>query len=260
MKANATTTNDIRCALRLRYPEGSHALLWEVANATGSNQRRFADAVAVGLWPSHGHEIEGIEIKVSRGDWLRECVQPEKSQPIYRFCNRWWLAVPKGLVEPDELPVTWGLLELAGDAMRAKKKAPALTPETPSIGFVASLLRRHAGVDAEMTESLLKAEIHKVHDNARREIDSTLKRERETRFREIQSATEKMDAIAAATGFDFRRDYRQPNEWIAALKFAIGHRFDERFTADRLAQLRESCASLIESIDRIPMPEKTEAA
>jgi len=246
--------NDIRCALRTRYPAGSHALLWEVANATGSNQRRFADAVAVGLWPSHGHEIEGIEIKVSRSDWKREIEHPEKSQPVYRYCNRWWLAAPKGLLEADELPSTWGLLELVGDTLRTKKKAPALTPEVPSIGFVASLLRRHAGVDAEMTEKLLREKTQTVHDEARREIESTLKREREYRFNDIQRATEKLDAIAEATGIDFRRDYRQPAEWIAALKFLTDHQFDSMFTARGLANLRTDCAKLIASIDSIPLP------
>lgn len=258
--AETVTANDIRCALRLRYPPDRHALLWEVANSTGANQRRFADAVAVGLWPSHGHEIEGIEIKVSRSDWKREADHPEKSQPVYRYCNRWWLAAPKGMIAPDELPVTWGLLELDGDTLRAKKKAPVLTPEPPTIGFMASLLRRHAGVDAKMTEKLLREKTIKIDEDAQRRIDATLKSERETRFREIQRATETLDAIEAATGFDFRYSYRQPDEWIAALKFLMDHSFDSTFNARSLAVLRKTCAEVVKSIDKLPMPARDQEA
>lgn len=114
------TSAHIRAALLLRYPVGSHALLWEVANGTGGNTRRFADAVAIGLWPSHGHAIEGIEIKVSRSDLLNELKNPEKSQPVYQYCNRWWLACPKGMAIIDEIPQSWGLMELVGDSMRVK--------------------------------------------------------------------------------------------------------------------------------------------
>ena len=255
-----TTATDIRVALRTRYPAGQFALLWEVANATGANQRRFADAVAVGLWPSHGHEIEGIEIKVSRSDFLHEMKQPEKSQPVYRFCNRWWLAAPKGLVAPEELPETWGLLELVGDVMRVKKKAPALGREPPTTGFVASLLRRHAGVDSEMTEALLKEETRKIQEESRKEIEATLRRERERDRLGIANAMEKLDAIAAATGFDFRRDYRQPTQWVNALKFLMGQDYGEWFTAEALARVRHQCEEMITSIDAMPNIKNEEAA
>ncbi len=50
---------------------------------------RAADAVAMDLWPSKGLEIHGHEVKVSRSDWLSELKQPEKCEPVKRYCDRW---------------------------------------------------------------------------------------------------------------------------------------------------------------------------
>lgn len=246
-------STEIRCALRLRYPAGSHALLWEVANSTGSAQRRFADAVAIGLWPSHGHEIEGIEIKISRGDWLRECAQPEKSQEVFQFCHRWWLAAPKGLVSADELPVTWGLLELVGDVLRVKKKAPALKPRAPALGFVASMLRRHAGADAEMTEELLRRE--RKADQEQLEKQRKLQRDSDLSFRQRQLAEldAKLIAIREATGIDFNKDFRPAADWIAAIKFLSGRAYGDGLSRAALDELRAQLASVIKKIDAFPI-------
>lgn len=166
-----TTATDIRNALRLRFPSNSHALLWEVAETTGAGASRFADAVAFGLWPSHGFMVDGIEIKVSRGDFAKEMAQPEKSHAVMRYCHRWWLATPKGLVKPEELPPGWGLLELNGDGvLRQRVAARRLIPEAMSMGFIASLLRRRAGMDEDMTRCTIEAAVAKgiAADESRR--------------------------------------------------------------------------------------------
>ena len=74
-----------------RYPAESHALFRQVADSTGYGQKRYADAVAFGLWPSRGLEIEGLEIKVSRQDWLNELKNHAKSADIQAYCHRWWI-------------------------------------------------------------------------------------------------------------------------------------------------------------------------
>lgn len=207
MAAPTVRAEDIRNALRLRYPPGSHALLWEVANGTGSAARRFADAVAVGLWPSHGHEVEGIEVKVTRADWVRERANAEKSQPVFGFCHRWWLAVPKGLVEPGELPPTWGMLELCGDVMRVKVKAPALEPAPMSRGFVASLLRRSAGADEAMQRAAIERELHDRLRNGEAAYKENLDARHRTIVKRAQDGIALLDRIRAETGLDFAGDY-----------------------------------------------------
>lgn len=136
-------SGDVRDALRLRYAPPAFALFEEVGNGTGSNCRRHADAVAVGLWPSRGLDIEGIEIKVSRSDWLSELGQPEKADAIAKFCDKWWLAVgDEKIVQPGELPANWGLLVLRGDKLICKIEAPKLEPQGATKTFIAALLRR----------------------------------------------------------------------------------------------------------------------
>jgi hypothetical protein len=75
-------TSDINAALRRFYKTTEYALMFEVADSTGANSHRRADAVAMNLWPSRGLYIEGIEVKVSRSDWRKELDTPSKSWPV----------------------------------------------------------------------------------------------------------------------------------------------------------------------------------
>lgn len=83
---------EIHTALRARFALPEYALMFEVRSGTGhSSQVRYADAMALGLWPSRGLELTGFEIKVSRSDWLRELKEPQKADRIGRFCDRWYV-------------------------------------------------------------------------------------------------------------------------------------------------------------------------
>ena len=129
--------------LRARYDERAWALFPQVADSTGHSNRRYADAIAFGLWASRGHEIHGFETKVSRGDWLNELNQPDKSAPIQNFCHRWWIvAGDRKLVKLEELPKTWGLLIPRGDGLEAKVQAPLLKPKKLTRKFCAAIMRR----------------------------------------------------------------------------------------------------------------------
>src|SRR3546814_15144887 len=72
-------TAQINAALRARFCAPEWALLFNVGNATGATQRRWADAVAMNLYPSRGLELPGFDVKASRSDWLLEPKQPDKS-------------------------------------------------------------------------------------------------------------------------------------------------------------------------------------
>lgn len=137
------TSDDLFRALAVRYPARRYATMREVGNGTGSNVRRHVDLVAMGIWPSQGLHLEAIEVKVSRDDWLRELRQPLKQeQSVFRWMDFWWVAAPVGVVELEELPSAWGLLELRGGGLVIAKAAPKLEPEPPSRDFLAALLRR----------------------------------------------------------------------------------------------------------------------
>ncbi len=132
----------IRAALLKRFAPPEWALFHEVANATGAQRQRAADAIAMNLYPSRGLTIHGVEIKTARSDWLRELKNPDKSAPVQAHCDFWWIATddPK-IAKPEELPPTWGLLVLEGARLVQKVAAPALAAPPIDRGFVAALLR-----------------------------------------------------------------------------------------------------------------------
>jgi hypothetical protein len=93
---------------------GEYAFLAQVRNAAGFDAKRTFDAVAIGLWPSRGHDIHVIEIKVSRSDWLRELAKPDKAEDASKVADRFSVAAPRGVVDIGEVPATWGYIEVSG--------------------------------------------------------------------------------------------------------------------------------------------------
>lgn len=119
----AVTADDIREALQSTYKEPEWFLGFEVSNSTGANIRRYADAVAMNTFPSRGYEVRGFEIKVSKSDLKRELENGLKADEIARFCNYWFLVVPKGLADEMQIPEPWGIIEYSEGHLRQKKKA-----------------------------------------------------------------------------------------------------------------------------------------
>jgi hypothetical protein len=157
-----TSASDVVVALRKRYPSPTWAFFECVANGTGSRADRWADALAMGIWPSRGLEIHGIEIKVSRSDLLRELRDPKKAEAVAAYCDYWWIAVgdPK-IVKVEELPPAWGLLvPSAKDGMRPLRAAVRTETKTLDRPFVAALLRRAAEV----------FDVQRIRNEVRREI------------------------------------------------------------------------------------------
>lgn len=150
------TSTDLKIAVREKFGGKGHQVFFEVGNDTGARVKRHADAVAIGIWPSTGHAIHGFEIKISRGDWLRELADPGKSQSIFAFCHRWSLVTPHGLVAPDELPPGWGLYSFKDGRLRETVMPKRLEPLPPTPGFMAALVRR-----AGEQDNALLSEIHR---------------------------------------------------------------------------------------------------
>jgi hypothetical protein len=167
------TASSIRIALEKRYQAPEWCLLHEVANGTGLSAKRYADCIAMNLFPSRGLAIHGIEIKVSRSDLLNELKQPEKADEIAQYCDYWYVASPKGLADGVELPMTWGLLELFDSGiLREKKKAEKLVEAKPlTRQFVAALARRINQLDATTIAELAEQRIKPERERLQREAD-----------------------------------------------------------------------------------------
>lgn len=166
------TSADMRTAIADRFGKHS-AVFYEVGNGTGSRCSRHADVVAMGLWPSRGLWLEGIEIKVSRSDWLSELRSPEKADAVAKFCDFWWLAVgDPSIVQEGELPERWGLLVLDGTKLRMVKQAPKLEPEPLSREFVAALLRRACDAQDKIRQEALSEGIERGLERAPKVAES----------------------------------------------------------------------------------------
>jgi hypothetical protein len=149
MTIELTSAVAVMAALRKRFDGPAYALFENVSNGTGSRATRWADAIAMSVWPSRGLDIHGIEIKVDRNDVLRELKNPHKAETVAKHCDFFWLAVGNAkIVGLDEVPQGWGLLVPFKNSMKAAKDAARIRPgETRSSvdrDFVASLLRRAA--------------------------------------------------------------------------------------------------------------------
>lgn len=128
--------------IRKKYPAPAWAVLPQVADGTGAKAKRWADAVAMSLYPSRGLELHGFEIKVSRADWLRELANPDKAEAVAVYMDRWWVVAPPKAATVDELPPLWGLLEVRGEGLVIAKAAEELKPAPVDRVFLASLFRR----------------------------------------------------------------------------------------------------------------------
>lgn len=100
------------------------------------------DAFAMHCWPSKKFERIAYEIKVHRGDWIKEMAQPKKREASLLFSNRMYFAAPEGLIKPREIPEPCGLIEVRGDGFWTVK-VEALFRESaePSWSFIASMGR-----------------------------------------------------------------------------------------------------------------------
>lgn len=101
---------------------------------TKPGRDRRIDALAVSCKGATFGEVHGIEVKVTRADWLRELKDGRKADAGAALCHRWWLAVgDKTIVKAGELPDGWGLLVPHGRGLRVDVHPTARTPDvTPA--------------------------------------------------------------------------------------------------------------------------------
>jgi len=170
------TEKDIKYLLSKRYTAPTHAFFTNVANSTGA-AARYADGIAVSLWPSSGFQIDGFEIKVSRSDFLNELKNPQKSSVMMEHCDRWWIVAPKGVCNKEELPKPWGLFEVVGDKLFKRKIAHQLDNKAIDLNFFAALLRR--STEGMVHVDTLGERIRDIDVRIREELRGEIEREKE---------------------------------------------------------------------------------
>lgn len=232
--------------LAARYCAPAWAFFPQVRNATGFTRTvRTADAIAMSLWPSRGLELHGFEVKISRGDWAREKADPEKAEEIARFCDRWWIvAANEEIVAPGDLPPTWGLLHVRGDALVCKVEAPELTAQPITKAFLAAILRR--AHDVGTPAAVIEAEVAK-------RVEERLKRNRENAAYDLRAVKGELERLQGAVKAFEESSGVHIDRWGGerigdAVRFVLEAGVAE--TETRLRRLRETAADILGGIDR----------
>lgn len=203
-KKRKLTASDIHRGMASKWMAPEWAILWEVGEGTGTNAGRYADAVMMSLWPSRGLELHGVEVKVSRSDWKREAADPRKAEAIAKYCDRWWIHTPPGIVaDLSELPPAWGLREFDGKAWKTIREAEKTDAAQITRSFLAALLRRgdelHRRHVHDAVENAREVEIErekKRNESWRQEVDAAADR----KLKGLTNAQEKLDKFEAAFG------------------------------------------------------------
>lgn len=235
----------MKAALRARFIAPEWALFFEVGDATGARQRRWADAVAMNMYPSRGLEIHGFELKASRSDWLRELKNPAKAESVSRFCDRWWIVAPPGVVNDGELPPTWGMYEAKGWKLRQAVAAPKLEAQDVTRAFMAAMLRRASEADEGLVRAAVQVEVERMRQQDKAHIE----REIAARTRRYERLRERISEIEQQCGV--KLDDLTPSEEIGQairLVLSCGVLNTHRGVADlqRMAQTiaNDCCAAL----------------
>lgn len=235
------TAEDVYARLELRYALPEWGLFRQVCEA-GTGGNRYADALAFNLFPSRGLEIHGLEIKVSRGDWLREKRDPAKADVLARFCDRWWVvAGAPDIVMLDELPPTWGLIIPRGDGLVAKVDAPKLQGDQPTRALLATVIRRMKADDRYSWD----AEIVR----AVREETKRLTADHEKAMSKELAPLRAFESAAGISIGHLEWGPHKPSDVGLALRLFLDGKLQVDRVREELERLRRSLSRQVETLD-----------
>lgn len=116
---------------------------FRVGTGYASDAAQRFDAYSLHCWPSADFARTVYEVKVSRGDLLKELKEPRKRRRALLWSNYYYFATPSNLVKLDELPVEAGLIELTGDGkLFFKVQAPQRDTPPPTWRLLVAIARR----------------------------------------------------------------------------------------------------------------------
>ncbi len=136
----------------MKTPETHKQLVWRMA-AWLKNTKRLGVVISelttansetpdVVGWRSRGDSVL-IECKMSRGDFRADAKKFFRRAEERGIGDRRYMAAPKGLLRPDELPAGWGLLEVGEHQVREVKPAEhKLADKQAECTVLLSALRR----------------------------------------------------------------------------------------------------------------------
>lgn len=223
---------DLLQAVRTRYapPE------WHCEDEVTLAGRRL-DVVALNMWSARRHTVVGFEIKVSRGDWMRELTSFQKAEQWIAVCDSFYVVTPPKIIRSDELPEGWGHLELCGSRMYTRRVAHIRPPSTTfprevAARFITRLVQGRDSFRRE-TEYTIRREIE---DRERKAAREKVEQERTTAEAELVRKAEQYDKLI--TALDLRYEWKPEDRIIRAVRLVAGLRLDLH-VAGRITALAE---------------------
>lgn len=242
------TEGHVFAALETVHPgPDKWTLVPHLPDATSFDKVRTVDAMAFGCWRSVGIAVHGYEIKVSRGDWLREVNDPEKSLGFSNRCNYWWIAAPAGIVKLEELPATWGLREVAktadGYSVKIRRQSTFNPNPVFTMPFVVALARACYRKSPDRIAD--QKEIDAAYERGRRETKADKVKEMPWEIRAMKKELSELKDLVAkfesASGLRLDAwEFQNVGEQVKALQ-AIGNR--EEIYSDVVRQLERLLAN-----------------
>lgn len=238
-------TAELYKLLRVRYEPQSWALMFEVADATGARLSRWADAVAMSLWPSRGLGLHGIEVKSSRTDWLKELKNPAKAEAICRYCDFWWLCVSDpAIVFAGELPDAWGMLAPKSNGLAVVKQAAKLTPIPIDRGFLAALLRSAAKPAVLLDQQAMNDEYYRGYKQA----EESAKRSESRVQEQLDELQQTVREFEKASGIAIRKTWDHTTEKIGlTVREVLAGKHQQGI--ESIKHMRRTAERIIETID-----------
>lgn len=260
MKKVVLRASDIHAGMRARWSAPEWAIMWEVGEGTGSNVGRYADAVMMSLWPSRGLELHGVEVKISRSDWAREARDPRKAEAVAKYCDRWWIHTPPGVVDDvSALPPAWGLREFDGKNWKTIREASKTDAAPTSRSFLAAMLRRADGIiEQQIRDGVEKSRENEVEREAERRAryaaDVEAAADRKTR--NVDKLREKLEKFEAAFGVGVLDNWHMDPTKLGHIAMALMHAgvADEYGLASKSEKLRKAAALIDEAIGAFRPP------
>jgi len=247
------TENDVLSVLEVRYPAPAWAFFPFFRNQTGYQYRlRTADAIAMSLYPSRGLDVYGFEVKVDRGDWLRELRSPEKAEETFKGVDFVIIVAPHAVVQKGEVPAKWGFAIVNGTKLRHVKPAERLIPESANFSraFVASIMRRsHEAQMAAPGTRALKEKFESGVKSGENKTEEAVKAATEHLLVEVRTLQNQINDFEKASGI--RINYWQAGDLGNSVRMLM--QADSNFIAmtrdiDRMAEYVNDAKLKVDSL------------
>lgn len=141
----SNSADHIKLALARRFGGRSWMNSTEVEIAYDIDRRRYSrrfDFVAANVCAGDGFIVVGVEVKISRQDFLNEQKDLTKFETMRNMTHVAYYATPKGLLKKIELPSGAGLLEIQPDGRLRELVKPVRNDTADTALVLAGMLRR----------------------------------------------------------------------------------------------------------------------